>query len=315
DQVVVGLDRAAGLEASRQNEAALAVKNRELQRATRLKSEFLANMSHELRTPLNAIIGFSDLILTTDVGPVNEVQRDFLESVLRNGRHLLGLINSVLDLSKIEAGQMTLSLAPTDIREAINGAVTDTASLRSEKRQECETRIDEDGDLTILADGVRVRQVLYNLLSNASKFTPDGGRITLSAVRTRTPMPVPSERAGDGPRLMSREVVWISVIDTGVGIREEDRPKLFREFSQVDSSFTRQAQGTGLGLALSRSFVELHGGSIGVDSIVGKGSSFWFILPVDGPVRKHSLPVGTGIASESTPVVASDGSPGAVPEA
>jgi len=311
DQVVVGLDRAAGLEASRQNEAALAVKNRELQRATRLKSEFLANMSHELRTPLNAIIGFSDLILTTDVGPVNEVQRDFLESVLRNGRHLLGLINSVLDLSKIEAGQMTLSLAPTDIREAINGAVTDTASLRSEKRQECEIRIDESSDLTILADGLRVRQVLYNLLSNASKFTPDGGKITLAAVRTRTPMPVPSERAGEGPRLVSREVVWASVIDTGIGIRPEDRSKLFREFSQVDSSFTRQAQGTGLGLALSRSFVELHGGAIGVDSIVGKGSTFWFILPVDGPIRKQSLPAGAEIASEtasaSMPETISDG--------
>jgi signal transduction histidine kinase len=247
-------------------------------------------MSHELRTPLNAIIGFSDLLLTEQVGAVNEVQRDFLESVLRNGRHLLGLINSVLDLSKIEAGRMALSLAPTDIREAIVGAVADTASLRAEKSQECDVRVDADMDLTILADGFRVRQVLFNLLSNASKFTPDGGRITLSAVRTRTPMPVPAERSGDAPKLMSRDAVWVSVIDTGIGVREEDRPKLFREFSQVDSSFTRQAQGTGLGLALCKSFVDLHGGAIGVDSIVGKGSTFWFILPVEGPIRRRLPP-------------------------
>jgi signal transduction histidine kinase len=288
DQVVVGLDRAAGLQASRENELALAAKNRELQRATQLKSEFLANMSHELRTPLNAINGFSDLLLTEQVGAVNEVQRDFLESVLRNGRHLLGLINSVLDLSKIEAGRMALSLAPTDMREAILGAVADTASLRAEKSQECEVRMDADMDLTIVADNFRVRQVLFNLLSNASKFTPDGGRITLSAVRTRTPMPIPTERAGEAPRLLSRDAVWVSVIDTGIGIRGEDRPKLFREFSQVDSSFTRQAQGTGLGLALCKSFVDLHGGAIGVDSIVGKGSTFWFILPVEGPVRRRT---------------------------
>ncbi|HET8649803.1 MAG TPA: histidine kinase dimerization/phospho-acceptor domain-containing protein, partial [Gemmatimonadales bacterium] len=126
DQVVMGLDRAAVLEESRRNEIALAAKNRELQRATELKSEFLANMSHELRTPLNAIIGFSELLLAGDLGGMTEMQRDFLDSVLRNGRHLLRLINNILDLSKIEAGRMTLQLATTDLREAITGAVTDT---------------------------------------------------------------------------------------------------------------------------------------------------------------------------------------------
>jgi signal transduction histidine kinase len=286
DQVMVALDRTAGLEASRQNEAALVLKNRELVRATRLKSEFLANMSHELRTPLNAIIGFSDLLRSGQVGGVNEVQADFLESVLRNGRHLLGLINNVLDLSKIEAGRMTLDLGAMNSRQAIEGAVADTASLRAAKNQRCTAEVDPAGDFTIQADSVRVRQVLFNLLSNASKFTPEGGEIAVQAMRTRAPVPVPADRSGDEQPYMSREVVWVSVLDTGIGIRPEDRDKLFQEFSQVDSALNRQQQGTGLGLALCRSFVEMHGGTIGVDSIPGRGSTFWFLLPVEGPVRR-----------------------------
>jgi signal transduction histidine kinase len=285
DQVVVGLDRAAVLEESRRNERALVAKNRELQRATQLKSEFLANMSHELRTPLNAIIGFSDLMLARGAGEINPQQQDFLESVLRNGRHLLSLINSVLDLSKIEAGRMGLALAVTDLREAIVAAVADTASLRSAKDQECELKL-EDGPLTVTADGVRVRQILFNLLSNASKFTSDRGGITLSALRTRAPLPVPADRAGEERRSPTRDVVWVAVADTGIGIAAEDMPKLFEEFSQVDSSPSRQAQGTGLGLALCKRFVELHGGTIGAESIPGRGSTFWFMLPVEGPVRK-----------------------------
>ena len=288
DQVVVGLDRAAVLEQSRRNERALAAKNIELERATRLKSEFLANMSHELRTPLNAIIGFSDLILEGATGDVSPQQRDFLEPVLRNGRHLLALINSVLDLSKIEAGRMTLTLAPTDLREAITGAVSDTASLRTSKRQECTVKLD-DGPLAVVADGVRVRQVLFNLLSNAAKFTPEGGLIELTAVRTRAQLPVPSDRAGDERRSVTQDVVWIAVADSGIGIAPEDMRKLFHEFSQVESSASRQAQGTGLGLALSKKFVELHGGRIGAESIPSKGSTFWFILPTEGPVRRASV--------------------------
>jgi signal transduction histidine kinase len=288
DQVVVGLDRAAVLEQSRRNERALAAKNIELERATRLKSEFLANMSHELRTPLNAIIGFSDLMLEGGAGGLTEQQRDFLESVVRNGRHLLALINSVLDLSKIEAGRMTLTLAPTDLREAITGAVSDTASLRTAKRQECGVKLDE-GPLAVVADGVRVRQILFNLLSNASKFTPEGGLIELTAVRTRAPLAAPSDRAGDQPCSVTRDVVWIAVADSGIGIAPEDMRKLFQEFSQVETSASRQAQGTGLGLALAKKFVELHGGRIGAESIPAKGSTFWFILPTEGPVRRGAV--------------------------
>jgi signal transduction histidine kinase len=270
---------------SRRNEVALRAKNVELQRATQLKSEFLTNMSHELRTPLNAIIGFSDLLVQGGAGEISAQQREFIEAVARNGKHLLTLINSVLDLSKVEAGRMALSLALTDIREAIVGAVADTASLRTAKGQECVLNLDT-APLTIVADGVRIRQILFNLLSNASKFTAEGGKIALAAVRTRAPLRQPADRAGDRARLVPQDVVWISVADEGVGIKHEDMPKLFQEFSQVDSSSSRRAQGTGLGLALCRKFVEMHGGTIGADSVFGKGTAFWFLLPAEGPVRR-----------------------------
>ncbi len=285
DQVTVGIDRTRALEERRRAAEALALKNQELVRATRLKTQFLANMSHELRTPLNAIIGFSDLLLTGNVGTVGEPQREFLESISRNGHHLLDLINNVLDLSKIEAGRMTYSPALTDLREAITAAVTDTASLRAAKRQSVAIDL-EDGALTIMADGQRVRQILFNLLSNASKFTPEKGQVALSALRTRAPLPVPADRAEDRRGMLTRDAVWVAVSDDGIGIRPEDMGKLFAEFSQVDSSSSRRAQGTGLGLALCRKFVELHGGTIGCESILGKGSTFWFILPVEGPIRR-----------------------------
>ena len=285
DQVVVGLDRASVLAESQRNELTLRTKNIQLQRATVLKSEFMANMSHELRTPLNAIIGFSDLILEGGAGQVTDQQKEFIEAVARNGKHLLSLINSVLDLSKVEAGRMTLSLAGTDIREAITGAVADTASLRTAKRQECMLDLDQ-ASLNIVADGVRVRQIMINLLSNASKFTGEGGKIRLTAVRTRAPLRQPADRAGDKARIAPQDVVWVSVVDEGIGIRREDMPKLFHEFSQVDSSPSRRAQGTGLGLALCKKFVEMHGGTIGADSIFGRGAAFWFLLPAEGPVRR-----------------------------
>jgi signal transduction histidine kinase len=285
EQVAVGLDRAFMLEETRRNERELAEKNRELVRATKLKNEFLANMSHEFRTPLNAIIGFSELLLAPELGTLDPQQRDFLDSIARNGRHLLGLINNVLDLSKIEAGRMTVHLTRLDLRDSIRGAVADTVSLRLAKRQECS--IEESPDpLEVVADHVRVRQILFNLLSNASKFTPDGGSINLSAVRTPVPLPIPGDRMGESARLISRDAVWVSVRDSGIGIRPEDRDKLFKVFSQVDSSASRQQQGTGLGLALCKQFVEMHGGAIGAESIFGEGSTFWFILPIEGPIRQ-----------------------------
>jgi signal transduction histidine kinase len=229
------------------------------------------------------------------VGPVNPQQREFLEAVLRNGRHLLELINGVLDLSKIEAGRMSLALAPTDLREAITGAVTDTESLRRAKGQNVWLELDNT-PLNVVADGVRVRQVLFNLLSNASKFTGEGGSIILSALSTRAPMAPPADRAGDERKLVTKDVVWVSVADTGIGIAPDDMAKLFREFSQVDSSASRQAQGTGLGLALSKKLVEMHGGTIGAESLPGRGSTFWFILPAEGPIRRAGSPAAGSAA-------------------
>jgi signal transduction histidine kinase len=284
EQVAVGLDRATILEETRRNERELAEKNRELVRVTKLKDEFLANMSHELRTPLNAIIGFSEMLLMPEVDALADQRKDFLESIARNGRHLLGLINNILDLSKIEAGRMTVHLTRLDLRDSIRGAVTDTSSLRTAKQQTATIDVGDD-PLMVVADHTRVRQVLFNLLSNASKFTPDGGMVTLSAVRTPVPLSIPSERATDKPRLVTRDAVWVSVRDSGIGIRPEDMGKLFQVFSQVDSSASRQQQGTGLGLALCKQFVEMHGGTIGAESVVGGGSTFWFILPVEGPLR------------------------------
>jgi len=283
DQVAFGLDRVTVLEESRKGEQALAVKNRELERATHLKSEFLANMSHELRTPLNAIIGFSDLLLTGEMN-VDE-QKEFLTSISRNGTHLLGLINNILDLSKIEAGRMTQTLGIVDLKVALQSAATDTASLRSARRQRSVIDLDE-GPLEIQADGLRIRQILLNLLANASKFTPEEGEITLRVVMTEAPLPVPAGRAGDKPKLVTRKAVWVAVTDTGIGISPEDQARLFEPFSQVDSSASRRNQGTGLGLALCKQFVEMHGGTIGVESLPGKGSTFWFLLPVDGPMRR-----------------------------
>ncbi len=290
DQVVLGLDRTAVFEELRRNEKMLANKNKELQRVTQLKSEFLANMSHELRTPLNAIIGFSDLLLTGELGELVEQQREFLEAIFRNGQHLLGLINSVLDLSKIEAGRMTLNVAACDVRDCITGAVTDTVSLRTAKNQHCVVDLPANAALEVQGDATRIRQVLFNLLSNASKFTGDGGIITVSAVRTSAPMPAEEiVRSDEQIRMETRDVVWVSVSDSGVGIRSSDMSKLFQEFSQLDASTSRAVEGTGLGLALCKRFVELHAGQIGVESIYGKGSTFWFLLPVDGPPRNREV--------------------------
>jgi signal transduction histidine kinase len=283
DQVAIGLDRAAMLEEGRRKELMLEEKNRELLEATELKGRFLANMSHELRTPLNAIIGFSGLILGED--GLDPSHRDYLESISRNGKNLLELIDSVLDASKLEAGRMPVRLSRFDLHTVIRSAVTDTESLRSQRRHRCVLNLAE-APLAVLADAGQVRQVLFNFLSNASKFTDDDGEITVSALPTVAPLPVPQDGTAGGAGVAMRDAVWVSVRDSGIGIGPDDVVKLFQPFSQVDGTASRQQRGTGLGLALAKQLVELHGGSIGVDSTVGGGSTFWFILPVDGPPRK-----------------------------
>jgi len=217
-------------------------------------------MSHELRTPLNAILGFSEVLWERMFGDLNEKQAEFVQDILGSGRHLLSLINDILDLSKVEAGRMDLHLASFDLPLAIESAV----SLIRERaaRQGIALTVAADESLgEMVADERKVRQILLNLLSNAVKFTPAGGRVEVKA-----------ERAGDWAEL--------SVRDTGIGIAPEDQAAVFEEFRQVGGPAAQQLEGTGLGLALAKRFVELHGGTIGVQSEVGKGTTFTFTLPL-----------------------------------
>jgi signal transduction histidine kinase len=235
-------------------------KSAQLEIANKHKSEFLANMSHELRTPLNAIIGFSEVLLDRMFGELNEKQADYLKDIHDSGRHLLSLINDILDLSKIEAGRMELELSSFHLPTAITNAMT----LIRERAQRHGIALGVDVDPRLgefNADERKVKQILVNLLSNAVKFTPDGGRVDVSAKLDTTK-------------------VEIAVKDTGIGIAVEDQEKVFAEFVQVGRDYTRKAEGTGLGLALTRRFVELHGGEIHLASQPGKGSTFIVTLPI-----------------------------------
>ena len=235
-------------------------KSRQIEAANRHKSEFLANMSHELRTPLNAIIGFSEVLGERLFGELNEKQAEYTDDILSSGRHLLSLINEILDLSKVEAGRMELEVAAFDLPLAIDNARTFVRERATKHGINLDVTIDERlGEF--MGDERKIKQILLNLLSNAVKFTPEGGRIGIEA------------RQADG-------VVEISVSDTGVGIAPEDQPKIFEEFRQVGSDYSHKVEGTGLGLTLAKKFVELHGGRIWVESEVGKGSKFTFTLPV-----------------------------------
>jgi signal transduction histidine kinase len=238
-------------------------KGRELAQANQHKSDFLANMSHELRTPLNAVIGFSEVLGEEMFGELNEKQSEYVDDIHSSGRHLLSLINDILDLSKIEAGRMELDVTTFDIRMALGNALT-LVSERAERRGiALESKIDESlADMT--GDERKVKQILLNLLSNAIKFTPEGGRVTLTA------------HGADS-------MVTISVRDTGVGISAEDQEHIFEEFRQVGTDYARKVEGTGLGLTLTRRFVELHGGEIAVESEPGAGSEFRITLPFESP--------------------------------
>jgi len=275
-ELAVAVSNARLYRSTEETSRELAVKIGELERANRMKAQFLANMSHELRTPLNSVIGFSEMLLIGALGQLSDPQRDALETVARNGRHLLGLVNDVLDLSKVDAGRMDLHLMQTDLRSLIGDVITGMESLIQTKGHDVTVELG-DAPLLVNADEMRVRQVLFNLLSNAVKFTPANGHVTVHAGQRRTTLPV------TGGRRIEREAVWVSVTDSGIGIAKEDLPRLFTEFSQVDASFSRRFEGTGLGLALSKRFVEMHGGVIGVESTPGRGSTFWIELPIEGP--------------------------------
>jgi signal transduction histidine kinase len=232
---------------------------RELEAASKHKSEFLANMSHELRTPLNAIIGFSQVLREGIAGEINAKQEEYLDDIVTSANHLLALINDVLDLSKVEAGQVELQVAPFSLRDALERGVS---MVREQATADgVQVALHANGGLDVVTgDERRIRQVIFNLLSNAVKFTPAGGSVDVSAL----------QRNGE---------VTVSVADTGPGIAAEDLDRIFEEFQQTEAG-ARQREGTGLGLALSRRFVEMHGGRIWCDSALGEGSTFRFTLPL-----------------------------------
>ena len=234
-------------------------KSRQLEAANRHKDEFLASMSHELRTPLNAVIGFSEVLLEKMFGDVNSKQEEYLHDILASGRHLLSLINDILDLAKIEAGRMELDVEEFDVAQAIDNAVVLVRERATRKSLTVDTSLDPKLGM-LNGDQRKIKQVLLNLLSNAVKFTPEGGRVEVRAHRF------------DGR-------VEISVSDTGIGIAAEDHETVFEEFRQVGTDYAKKHEGTGLGLTLSRKFVELHGGRIWVKSAPGEGSTFAFTLP------------------------------------
>jgi PAS domain S-box-containing protein len=269
-------------------EQTLQQKNVELEAASRMKSEFLANMSHELRTPLNAIIGFSEVLRDGLMGAMTNQQRGCIGDIFGSGKHLLSLINDILDLSKVEAGKMVLDLEPV----RVSSLCANSLSIIREKAAARHIRLEMDcaDELGLIqADPRKVKQIVYNLLANAVKFTGEGGEVTLRAshvVRADVGQLSGSCRTGRSFRLADSEFgefLRISVTDSGIGISPEGLERLFKPFSQIDSGLARKFEGTGLGLAMVKLLAELHGGAVAVESAVGKGSCFTVWLPLRAP--------------------------------
>ena len=286
---------AGNLSAAMQRELTL----ERIKAANRAKDDFLANMSHELRTPLNHIIGFTELVADRRIGALNEKQKEYLDFSLQSSRHLLSLINDILDLSKIEAGKMDLDLSTIDL----NGLLVDCLNFVKEKALNHNIRL--SSELTELPDSItaderKLKQILFNILSNAVKFTPDGGRVSLGAQMVDY-IVTPGRRKGDGDLIVRpkngqpcdadqriRTFVEVSVTDDGIGIPEKDIQRIFDRFDQVDNAQDRKHAGSGLGLALAKSLVELHGGKIWVESRgQGNGSTFRFIIPSPVSLTPH----------------------------
>ena len=275
-------------------EQTLQLKNVELENASRMKSEFLANMSHELRTPLNAIIGFSEVLRDGLVGEMTDQQRGFIGDIFGSGKHLLSLINDILDLSKVEAGKMMLDLEPVEV----SSLFANSLSIVREKAAIRNVRLSMDAadDLgPIETDARKLKQIVYNLLSNAVKFTSEGGQVTLRA--SRVPRADVGQLSGSWtgrsfPLADSEfaEFLEISVTDSGIGISPDGLEQLFKPFSQIDSGLARKFEGTGLGLAMVKLLAELHGGTVAVESAVGEGSCFTVWLPLRLSERSAARP-------------------------
>jgi signal transduction histidine kinase len=257
-----------------QGAEALEEANVRLQELDQLKDRFLANISHEFRTPLNSILGFSEVLLKGILGEISPKQRESVRNILSSGEHLLDLINDLLDISKIEAGRMTLEPTTFETPELLAETQATITPLIEKKSQVL--TVAQGADLPPLtADRLRIKQVLLNLLSNAKKFTPTGGHITLSC------------------QLADPDTMLFSVADTGIGIKPEDQQVIFEEFRQAESSPTHRVPGTGLGLAISKHLVEMHGGHLWVESEYGHGATFSFSLPLAGPPASMAELVGT----------------------
>lgn len=257
----------------------IAHQNLQLEQASRMKSEFLANMSHELRTPLNAIIGFSEALKTGLLGPLESAQEEAVGDVFDSGKHLLSLINDILDLSKIEAGKMELQLEPTDIQRLLQGTMTVFREKAAIGQIHLRLELENLG-WTVL-DQRKTRQIVFNLVSNAVKFTPASGSVTLRMCRMEREQLAGRRLVGDESTIApdARQFITICVIDTGIGISDEDLGRLFQPFVQLDSGMARKYEGTGLGLALVKQLVDLHGGAMTVASVPERGSEFMVWIP------------------------------------
>ncbi|MEK7735492.1 MAG: ATP-binding protein, partial [Nitrospirota bacterium] len=256
--------------------------------ASRAKSEFLANMSHELRTPLNSVIGFSEVLTEGLAGSITDEQKEYIQYIWKSGKHLLSLINDILDLSKIEAGKMELKLDECDINEFVQGSMLMFKEKAIKHKIKFTSDIPDDIGV-ITADAVKIKQALLNLLGNAFKFMDDGGSVSVQARKVQGS----KFKIQDSGKKVAQNIesgilnlesdtdsIEISVTDTGIGISSEDQKRLFQPFQQFESPLTKKYEGTGLGLSISKKIVELHGGRIWVESEEGKGSRFIFVIPV-----------------------------------
>ena len=299
-------DRSSALklaeEKSRELEAALL----KVESALRVKSEFLANMSHELRTPLNSVIGFSEVLTEELAGSITDEQKEYVLNIWKSGRHLLRLINDILEFSKIESGNMELEMSEFDIKELVQEGMLIFKGKAIKHKIEFTADISDDAGF-VTADAVKIKQAFQNLLGNAFKFTDDGGSVSVRARRVKSergihppltppvkggesPLPFAGEGKGEGELVSERptpdselsdfDYIEITVEDTGIGISQEDQKKLFQPFQQLESTLTKKYEGTGLGLSISKSIVELHGGRIWVESEEAKGSRFTFAIPI-----------------------------------
>ncbi|MFA7383044.1 MAG: ATP-binding protein [Desulfurivibrionaceae bacterium] len=248
--------------------------------ASRAKSDFLANMSHELRTPLNSVIGFSEVLQDEMFGLLNEKQRQYVDNIMVSGKHLLELINDILDLAKVESGKMELEPAVVNLRNTLATSLVMLQEKALKHGLKLSMKL-PDAEIELIADERKLKQIMFNLLSNAVKFTPTGGSVCVSVRKvTGLDVPVSCLEPEDCGRKLEGDFVEITVADTGIGIGPEQISKLFKAFSQLSSAYSREHEGTGLGLALTRRMVELHGGRVWVESEVGKGSRFTFAIPL-----------------------------------